>query len=324
MAFSREEAKSMEKNSRGLVNRLGIWKRASTEDVVLDIFIYIVLILLCIITIYPFLNTLAYSLNNAIDSVRGGIYLLPREWTLNNYKKILFGNPLISQAILNSAARAIIGGGISVFATVCVSYVFSRQEFFLRKALTPFLVFTMYFSGGIIPSFILMRNLGLINNFLVYLLPSVLSAYNVMVTRSFIESIPNSFVEAARIDGSSEYKILFQIIFPLSLPVIATITLFVAVGQWNSWFDTMLYCSSQPKLTTLQYELQKLLTSAQNLSTSGSADAMQNSSEAMNTAVTPTAIRTAMTIIAVVPILVVYPFLQKYFVKGLTIGGVKG
>ena len=304
--------------------KLPAYKRATTEDVLLDVFIHVALVLLCVTTLYPFVNTLAYSFNNAIDSINGGIYLLPREWTLRNYEKILVGNPLIATAIFNSGARAILGSATSVFATLCVSYVFSRKDFFLRRLFTPFLVFTMYFSGGLIPSFILMRYLGLLNNFLVYLLPGLLSAYNVMVMRSYIENIPDSLIEAAKIDGASEYRILLQIIWPLSLPVIATITLFVAVGQWNAWFDTMLYCSSTPRLTSLQYELQKLLTSAQNIASSDSADAAVNAGDAYKSSVTPTSIRTAMTIIAVTPILFTYPFLQKYFVKGLTIGGVKG
>jgi len=300
------------------------YKRATAEDVIIDVVVHISLICLCIVTIYPFLNTLAYSFNDAIDSVRGGIYIWPRVFSLRNYEMILVDNPLITRAIFNSAARAFIGGALSVFACLCVSYVFSRKEFFLRKFFTPFLVFTMYFSGGLIPSFILVRNLGLINNFLVYLLPTMMSAYNVMVMRSFIESLPDSLIEASRIDGASEYRILFQIVFPLSMPVVATIALFVVVFQWNSWFDTMIYCSSDPQLTTLQYELQKLLTSAQNLMSSDAADAVASQGEGARAAVTPTSIRTAMTIIAVVPILFVYPFLQKYFVKGLTIGGVKG
>ena len=312
-------------NSPGnIIRKLPGKKRATAEDVIIDVVVHISLICLCVITIYPFLNTLAFSFNDAIDSVRGGIYVWPREFTLRNYEIILIGNPLIATAIVNSAARALAGGLLSVFACLCVSYVFSRREFFLRKIFTPFLVFTMYFSGGLIPSFILVRNLGLINNFLVYLLPAMMSAYNVMVMRSFIESLPDSLVEAARIDGSSEYRILFQIVFPLSLPVVATIALFVVVGQWNAWFDTMIYCSSDPKLTTLQYELQKLLTSAQNLSSGDAVDAALSSGETSKAAVTPTSIRTAMTIIAVMPILFIYPFLQKYFVKGLTIGGVKG
>lgn len=299
------------------------YKRLTAEDLLIDVINYIALILLCVITLYPFINTLAYSFNNAIDSVNGGIYLFPREFTLRNYEKILVENPAISTALFISASRAIVGGSLSVFATLCVAYVLSRRNFVFRKVLTPFLVFTMYFSGGLIPSFILIRNLGLINNFLVYILPGLVGAYNVMVMRSYIEGLPESLIEAAKIDGASEYRILFTIIWPLSLPVIATITLFVAVGQWNAWFDTMLYCGSSPKLTTLQYELQKLLTSASAYA-SNDSDAMMNSGEAVANAVTPTSIRTAMTVIAVTPILFTYPFLQKFFIRGLTLGGVKG
>ncbi|NLI05422.1 MAG: carbohydrate ABC transporter permease [Actinomycetaceae bacterium] len=293
------------------------------EDYVLDTVIYIALVFLCITTIYPFLNTLALSFNNAIDSVRGGIYVWPREFTLRNYEKILIGNPLISRAMFISATRAVLGSLTAVFANLCVAYVLSRRDFVLRKVLTPFLVFTMYFSGGLIPSFMLMRSLHLMNNFLVYILPGMVGAYNVMVMRSFIEGLPDGLIEAAKIDGASEYRILFSIVWPLSIPVVATITLFVAVGQWNAWFDTMLYCSSKKSLTTLQFELQKLLTSAQNIAATDQ-DAALATSDPNRVPVTPTSIRTAMTIIAVTPILFTYPFLQKYFIQGLTLGGVKG
>ena len=295
--------------------------KLTLEDVIIDTIIYILLIFLCVVTIYPFLNTLALSLNDAIDTVRGGIYIWPRRFTLRNYQLIFTVNPLIFRALFNSGARALLGGTVSVFACMCVAYVFSRKDFVMRRYFTPFLVFTMYFSGGLIPTFLLMRDLGLINNFWVYILPLVISAYNVMVMRSFIENIPDSLIEAAKIDGASEYTILFKIVFPLSTPVIATIFLFVSVLQWNSWFDTMIYCSGEPKLTTLQFELQKLLTSAQSMSASDSMDAAGNLD---GRAVTPMSLRTAMTIIAVAPILFIYPFLQRYFVKGLTIGGVKG
>ena len=296
--------------------------RLTAEDVVLDVIIYVCLIFLCVVTLYPFLNTLAISFNSALDTVRGGIYLWPREFTLRNFSKILIGNPAISQALFISASRAVIGCAASVFANLCVSYVLSRKDFVLRKVFTPFLVFTMYFSGGLIPVYLLMGNLHLTNNFLVYILPGMVGAYNVMVMRSYIEGLPESLIEAAKIDGASEYRILFNIIWPLSLPVVATIALFVAVGQWNSWFDTMLYCP-KPKLTTLQYELQKLLTSAQNYSGQDSDAALANV-DPNQVPVTPASIRAAMTIIAVVPILFIYPFLQKYFVTGLTLGGVKG
>ena len=151
----------------------------------------------------------------------------------------------------------------------------------------------------------------------------MVGAYNIMFMRSYIEGIPDSFTEAAKIDGASEYRILFTIIFPLSLPVVATITLFVAVHQWNAWFDTMIYNGMNPKLSTLQYELQKLLTSALSIAAADS-DAVLASGDSQRAAVTPMSIRTAMTVISVTPILFVYPFLQKYFIRGLTLGGVKG
>ena len=298
-------------------------RRLSFEDLFMDLFIYSCLILLCVVTLYPFINTIAYSFNNAIDSINGGIYLLPREFTLRNYEKIFVGNNAISQALFISVGRTVSGSVLSVFATLCTAYVLSRRDFVFRKLMTTFLVFTMYFSGGLIPVFILMRNLRLINTFLVYILPPLVGAYNVMIMRTYIQGIPDSLIEAAKMDGASEYRILFTIIFPLSLPVLATVTLFIAVNQWNAWFDTMLYCGSNPRLTTLQYELQKLLTSSLSYASTDS-DAAMNSGEAYKAAVTPMSIRTAMTVISVTPILFVYPFLQKYFIKGLTLGGVKG
>jgi|BioPla2DNA2_1021312.scaffolds.fasta_scaffold80619_2 putative aldouronate transport system permease protein len=310
------------KRSHDMLSKIG-YRRMTAEDLFLDLFIYISLLSLCVITLYPFINTIAYSFNDAIDSVSGGIYLWPREFTLRNYEKILVGNKAISQALFISISRTITGGVLGVFATLCVAYVLSRRDFVFRKVFTPFLVFTMYFSGGLIPTFILMRDLHLINTFWVYILPTMVGAYNIMFMRSYIEGIPDSFTEAAKIDGASEYRILFTIIFPLSLPVVATITLFVAVHQWNAWFDTMIYNGMNPKLSTLQYELQKLLTSALSIAATDT-DATLASGDSQKAAVTPMSIRTAMTVISVTPILFVYPFLQKYFIKGLTLGGVKG
>lgn len=296
--------------------------KKSTEDIVFDTINAILLLMLCVITIYPFINTLAISLNDAIDAIRGGIFLWPREFSTKNYTKIFTENKNIVSATGISAARAIVGAASSVFACLLFAYTISRKEFVLRKFFTKFLVFTMYFSGGLIPTYLLMKNLGLINNFLVYILPGMVGAYNVMIMRSYIDGIPESLIEAAKIDGASEYRILFGIVMPLSVPVMATITLFVAVGQWNSWFDTMLYASSRQELSTLQFELQKVLQSSMNM-TATQIDSMSTTGENKNM-VTPNSIRAAMTIIAVTPILFTYPFLQKYFVKGLTLGGVKG
>ena len=163
------------------------------------------------------------------------------------------------------------------------------------------------------------------NNFLVYILPGCISAFNVLVMRSFIQGLPYELIESAKIDGASEYRILFGIVFPLSMPVIATIGLFVSVSQWNQWFDTMLYCSGEKDLITLQYELKRILDTANSMTgDSVTADAMASTASEGSGRVTTQTIRAAMTVISVVPIACVYPFLQKYFVKGLTLGAVKG
>lgn len=295
---------------------------AKVENAIFDTVNYMLLIGLCVVTLYPFINTLAISLNEALDSVRGGIYLWPREFTLYNYQAIFTQNDNLLNSAMISLLRTLVGASLSVVSCLIVAYTLSRREFVLRKFFTKFLVYTMYFNGGLIPVYLLIRSLGLINNFWVYILPMLISAYNVMVMRSYIDGLPGSLIEAAKIDGANEYKILFWIITPLSLPVIATIALFVAVSQWNSWFDTMLYCSSKLELSTLQYELQKILMSSRVVSEqmADAGDTMMNTGKS----VTPTSLRAAMTIIAVVPIMFSYPFLQKYFVTGLTLGGVKG
>ncbi len=295
---------------------------SKAENAIFDTVNYMLLIGLCVVTLYPFINTLAISLNEALDSVRGGIYLWPREFTLYNYQAIFTQNDNLLNSAMISLLRSLVGASLSVVSCLIVAYTLSRREFVLRKFFTKFLVYTMYFNGGLIPVYLLIRSLGLINNFWVYILPMLISAYNVMVMRSYIDGLPGSLIEAAKIDGANEYKILFWIITPLSLPVIATIALFVAVSQWNSWFDTMLYCSSKLELSTLQYELQKILMSSRVVSEqmADAGDTMMNTGKS----VTPTSLRAAMTIIAVVPIMFSYPFLQKYFVTGLTLGGVKG
>lgn len=295
-------------------------KRKTIQDIIFDTINTIIMLFLLAVTLYPFINTLAVSLNDAMDTIRGGIYFWPREFTTSNYRLIL-ENKDIYNATLISILRAVTGSLTSVSCCVMVAYALSRKEYVLRRIITRLLVFTMYFSGGLIPVYFVIRDLGLTNNFLVYIIPGMVNAFNIMVVRSYIDSLPESFAESAKIDGASEFRILVSIIFPLCLPVVATITLFVAVGQWNSWFDTFLYCSSKKSLSTLQYELQKVLQQANTamqdkVDFAGAREGRGN--------VTPASIRATMTIIATLPIIMVYPFLQKYFVKGMTLGGVKG
>ncbi|MBM7570299.1 carbohydrate ABC transporter permease [Aquibacillus albus] len=299
-------------------------KHRSLDDLVFDSINLVFMLLLCTVMLYPMLNTLAVSINDATDSIRGGIYLWPREFTFFNYEHV-FGQAELLHAGMISVLRTVIGTALSVFCTAMVAYTISRQYFVLRKFVTLAFVLTMYLNGGLIPTYMLMRELHLIGTFWIYIFPGIIGVFNLIVVRSFIEGLPETIFESARIDGAGEFIMFFKIALPLSLPVIATVSLFVAVGQWNQWFDVFLYNSSKEHLSTLQYELMKILQNSNaSMSSKTAADAFAGSQSTENNVVTPTSIRAAMTIIVSVPIICVYPFLQKYFVKGLTLGGVKG
>ncbi len=291
--------------------------KPTVNDRVFNGFNYMIMILLSVVTLYPFLNVLAISLNDSLDTVRGGITLYPRMFTLNNYAEI-FKNSAIGPSISISVLRTLVGTLTGILSTAMVAFVISREDYIARKFVAVLFIITMYVSGGLIPEYMLIRNLGLMNKFGVYILPTLISAFNVMVLRSFIDGLPFELQESAKLDGANDLIIFFRIILPLCLPVIATLSLFVAVGQWNSWFDTYLYAGSNKKLTTLQFELQKILLSAQS-----SGQDIYGNTESLARRTSPESLRMAMTIVATLPILFVYPFVQKYFMKGLTLGAVK-
>lgn len=292
------------------------------EDRAFDAVNILFMLTLIVVMLYPFVNTVAVSLNESLDTVRGGIGIWPREFTLANFRAVLSRVEIYDAAII-SAARTFLSTFIGVLTALMVAYPISRKDFVLKKPVSMMFLFTMYVSGGLIPTYFLMRSLGLLDNFLVYVIPGMTSAFNIMITRSYINQLPDSFVESAKIDGAGEFRILFTIIFPLVLPVLAVVALFIAVGNWNSWFDTFLFAPGTQELSTLQFELQKVLQAAsqQIASPDFTRAGMQ---EGTANLVTPTSIRATMTIVATVPVLFIYPFLQKYFVKGLTLGGVKG
>lgn len=295
----------------------------SRGDKIFDYVNYALLTLLMIVTLYPFLNTLAVSFNDAKDSIRGGIYLWPREWTLSNYKYVL-SEKSVYNATMISVLRTVIGTVVTVLCSAMVAYAISRQDFVLRKFVTVAFILTMYINGGLIPNFLLIRDLNLLDSFWVYIFPGLIGVFNLIIIRSFIEGLPESILESARIDGAGDYRTFFNIVLPLCVPVLATVALFSGVFQWNSWFDVFLYNSSTSELSTLQYELQKILQNSNASMTQKSAgDAFAGAMQNQGT-VTPTSIRATMTIVASAPIIMVYPFLQKYFVKGMMVGGVKG
>ena len=291
-------------------------KKTSVADKVFVTLNTLFMIMFVIITLYPVINTLAISLNDGTDALRGGIYLLPRKFTWKNYITVLQKDNLIMGAYI-TVARTVIGTALALFANAILAFIVSRKRFMFKKQLSLFWVITMYVNGGMIPTFLLFKTLHLTNSFWVYVIPGMFSAFNMLVIRTYMNGISDSLEESAQLDGAGYTTIFLKIISPLCKPVYATVALFVAVGQWNSWFDAMLYNRMSANLTTLQYELMKLLSSVTNQG--NSVEAMKNAAGS----VTPTSVRAAATILTMLPIICLYPFLQRYFVTGLTIGGVK-
>jgi putative aldouronate transport system permease protein len=293
--------------------------RKSWSDRIFDIIVYFIVTFVVVVTIYPFLNVLAISLNDSIDSVRGGITIFPREFTWDNYAKIFSFTGLVTGFKI-SLLRTILGTFLGLLTASMLAFTIAREDFQGRKFVSTFLALTMYVSGGLIPAYMLIRDLHLMNTFAVYILPGAVSAFNVFVIRSFIDGIPYALQESAKLDGANDFTIYWRVILPLAKPALATIALFLAVGQWNAWLDTYLYNGSNEALTTLQYELMKVL---QSTTTGNGGDYRSNIVSQATNQVSPESIKMAITIVVTVPILLVYPFLQNYFVKGMTLGAVK-
>lgn len=295
-------------------------KRKTTGNRVFTVCNTIFMILFLLVTLYPVLNTLAVSFNDATDSLRGGVYLWPRQFTLYNYQTVLSQQNLVTGFWI-SVARTVLGTVLGLLVTALLAFMCSRPKYLLKKQMNLFWVITMYVSGGMIPVFLLFRGLHLTNTFWVYIIPGLTGAFNLLIIRSFMEGLPVSLEESAQLDGAGYMTIFVKIILPLCTPVLATVALFIAVGHWNSWFDAMLYNRMSAQYTTLQYELMKLLSAVTTMNSSGvqSIDSMKSSAKA----VTPTSIRSAASIITMVPIVCLYPFLQRYFVTGMTLGAVK-
>ncbi len=296
-------------------------KRLKRRDIVFPIVNTIILCLLMFITLYPVLNTVALSFNDGTDALRGGIGIWPRVFSTKSYASLL-NDPMIYQAFFISVSRTVITTILNVVLTSMLAFALSRREYVLRGFMTTFFVLTMYVNAGLIPNYLLISNtLKLSKSFWVYIIPTMFSCFNMIVIRTYIQGLPEALAESARIDGAGDLRIFWQIIFPLCTPVLATVALFVAVGSWNQWFDTQLYNGGKKHLHTLQYLLKmKLATTTQSMNAAQtSADALKNTTQT-----TPITIRCAITVVSALPILVVYPFLQRYFVTGMVLGGVKG
>ena len=279
------------------------------------VFNYIFFILLCIVMVYPFWHVIMMSLSSVEATAKGGIFLWPKGFNLDTYAQV-FRDPSIWSGYLTTVLVTIFGTLFGTLFTATTAYPLSKKELPFARTMLLLVLFTMLFSGGMIPGYLLMKNLRLIDNRLALILPGLISAYNVIIMKSFFMTIPESLEESAKIDGATEVTIFWKIVLPLSKATIATIALFTAVGYWNDYFSTVLYINTKEKWA-LQAVLRYMLTNTN--------QAMQSAgvTVAAATNVTAATIKSASVVIATVPILCVYPFVQKYFVKGVMIGSVK-
>jgi len=285
---------------------------------------YTAIALFTLICIYPFYYLIINTISANDMSENGLINFLPKGIHLKNYIEVLKLRGL-GQAAVISILRTVIGTVLTVMASAFLGFMFTQKKMWKRKLWYRFMVITMYFNAGLIPTFITMHLLGLTNTFWVYVIPAIVQPFNVILVKTYLESIPESLQQAAEIDGAGIMRIFIQIMLPLSLPILATIAIFSAVGQWNSFQDTLIYITDQ-KLYSLQYVLYQYINQSNSLaqlirtSTITSSEAML----ALATKQTPTSVRMTVSVIVVIPILLVYPFFQRFFIKGIMIGSVKG
>ena len=273
--------------------------------------IIFILVRISLITLYPFVLTLAGSFNDGTAFEKGGVWLFPRVFTLNNYTAV-FSDYRLWIGLGNTVLRTVVGTAAALIVTSCVAYAMSQRELPCKRFFRVFNVITMFFSGGIVPFFLVVNILGLYDNFLVYILPSLYSVYNMIVISTFFRGIGQGVREAAILDGASEMRIWWSVFMPMSTPVLATVGLWIAVMHWNSYLPTLLYTSKDESMWTLQYYLMRII-----------KDAALPEGDAVNENVTAQTISFAAMVIAMIPIVCVYPFLQKYFAKGAALGSLK-
>lgn len=285
------------------------------------VIIYSLLSLLAFSAFYPFWNAIVVSFNVGVDTAKGGITFWPREFTLQNYE-IILGDSRLLNGFAVSISRAVIGTVASIFMTALLAYGMTRTYLIGRGFYMVFFVFTMYFGGGLIPTYLLIRSLGLMDSFLVFIIPSLISVWNMIIFRTFFKGLPNGLEESAHIDGCSTWGIFFRIILPLSGPVIATLALLTAVAHWNDWFLPSIYITNgnlMPIQTILRETLNANIVSEQTALLDTSSIALMEKTKQ----ITSKSLQMAIMIVVTMPIIMVYPFLQKYFVKGVLVGSLK-
>ncbi|WP_180994661.1 carbohydrate ABC transporter permease [Clostridium sp. chh4-2] len=287
-------------------------RKRSAEDWLVDGFAYGIAIILMLSIVLPFMQVITISMSPASIVNKTGFHLIPLKFDFSGYTKIATDDNFW-HSYLNTIMRAVVGTASGVLVTLLTAYPLAKTNLPYRKGLMLFVVFTMYFSGGMIPKYLLIKNLHLTNNFLVYILPCLVTGFALIITRNFFMSIPPALEESAKIDGASNLQVLFKIYMPLSTPVMATISLWYCVQHWNSWMDNMLYVTKN-SLYVLQYVIQTILVNGQ------TADMEMMTDVVIHTET----MKMAALVLSLIPIVCTYPFLQKYFVKGMIVGSVKG
>ena len=296
--------------------------KKSTADHVIDVLIYIIYFLFAVICIYPFYYIIINSISANDLSDAGKIMFIPKGVHLTNYTSLKYVQGF-AHAALVSVARTVIGTTACVIGSSFLGFMFTQEDMCLRKFWYRYTVMTMYISAGIIPWYLTMRNLHLTNNFLAYILPVIVSPFNIILVKTYVESIPRELQEAAEIDGAGILKIFVRVILPVSKPILATIAIFTAVGQWNAFQDTLILMTKEA-LYTLQFKLYQYINQASSMASmiksAGGANAIASVAQRQ----TATSVRMTVTTVVVLPVLIIYPLFQKYFTSGIMIGSVKG
>jgi putative aldouronate transport system permease protein len=294
----------------------GMVVKKTIGDYIFDSVNIIILAALAVITAYPFVYVIFASLSSADElTAHSGLLLKPLNLSLAAYKAVL-KNPIIYSGYMNTLFIVVVGTAYNIIMTSMGAFVLSRKDFFWRKPITIMIVFTMFFGGGLIPNFLLVKNLGLMDSLWALIIPGAIGTWNLIIMRTAFQGIPDSLVESAHIDGAHDFIILFKIILPLALPTIAVMVLYYGVGHWNAWFGAMIYLRNR-ELWPLQLALREILIS-------NSTDEMMSGTVAQDRAAIGETIKYATIMVATLPILAAYPFLQKYFVKGVMVGALKG
>ncbi len=320
--MTREEKKAMKAEEK-------YFKKHTTKikltpgDIVFNILNYLFFIVFTLSCIFPFYYIFINTISNNELVKKGVITFLPQQITIQNYIMMANVNDLWNSFVI-TILRTLIGTVLMVFASALAGYLMTKNEMWHRKLWYRFLVITMYFNAGLIPTYLNLSMLGLTNSFLVYIIPAIVSPYNIILVKTYVESIPGEIEESAFIDGAGYWKIFYKIIWPLSKPILATIAIFGAVGHWNSFQDSLIYNSNSPELYTVQHRLYVYLNQSSNLSAMVNGATSSSDAAALTGAMNTKIIQYTISMITIIPIMLVYPFMQRYFESGIMLGAVKG